>query len=75
LSYFEDNYWDLVLADAGTYGWYQGQFGRRAREVFDRKGVEFILFLKNKLPWERFEEWTSTELLVWLDAIEPGFEV
>jgi parallel beta-helix repeat protein len=74
LAHFEVNYWDLVTdPDAPVYGWYQTQFALRAAEVFEARDIDFLRRLKDELPWERFDEWTSHELIGWLDRIEPGF--
>jgi hypothetical protein len=74
LADFEASYRDLVTSpDAANYQWYQTQFASRAREIFEARGLEFIIRLKEELPWERFPDWTSEDLLTWLELIEPGF--
>jgi hypothetical protein len=71
---FEANYWDLASSpNAANYQWYQTQLSIWASEIFAAQGLEFVLRLKERLPWEHFDHWTSEELLLWLDAIEPGF--
>jgi hypothetical protein len=74
LSDFEANYADLsASANAANYGWYQTQFAIRASEIIEARGLEFLTRLRRELPWDRFPEWTSEELLTWLERIEPGF--
>lgn len=70
---FEANYWELVNSDAANYQWYQTQYAIRASEILEARGLDFLTRLKEELPWERFSEWTSEDLLRWLDRIEPGF--
>ncbi len=42
--------------------------------MFEEQGIGFLVRLKEELPGDRFEEWTSEELLVWLEEIQPGFQ-
>jgi thimet oligopeptidase len=56
-----------------NYGWYQGQFADRGRQVFEKQGLAFIARVREELPWDRYTEWRTGELLGWLEAIEPGF--
>jgi hypothetical protein len=56
-----------------NYGWYQGQFADRGRQVFEQQGLAFIARVREELPWDRYAEWRTEELLGWLEAIEPGF--
>jgi hypothetical protein len=71
---FEANYRDLVESpNAANYQWYQTQFAMRATEIFAARGLEFVTELRKALPWERFDQWTSEDLLLWLEEVEPGF--
>jgi thimet oligopeptidase len=56
-----------------NYGWYQGKFADRGRQVFAKQGLEFVRRVRNELPWDRYAEWRSEELLQWLENIDPGF--
>jgi hypothetical protein len=56
-----------------NYGWYQGKFADRGRQVFAKQGLEFVRRVRNELPWDSYAEWRSEELLQWLESIEPGF--
>ena len=53
---------------------HQAAFHDRAREVFEVQGIGFLVRLKKELPWERFDQWISEEVLAWLEEIEPGFQ-
>lgn len=75
LDDLEANYWTLAKSpDGRNYGWYQGQLAARAAAVFEDRGLDFLQQVKETLPWERLTEWTSDDLLGWLEGIEPGFE-
>lgn len=72
LNDFEANYtgpWD-----GRNYGWYEGTFAARAAEIFEAQGLSFLWQVKGELPWDRLNEWTSDDLLNWLERIKPGFE-
>jgi len=56
-----------------NYAWYQAQFAGRAREVFQKQGVDFIRRVREELPWDTYSSWTVDDLLTWLERIEPGF--
>lgn len=56
-----------------NYGWYQAQFAEHGREVFAKQGLEFVRRVRDELPWDRYAEWRTDELLQWLENIEPGF--
>ena len=76
LTDFEDEYYGYLGTPEGTsnYGWYQSTFAKRAAEVYERRGLGFLATLKEHLPWDQFEEWTTEAILVALEAIEPGFK-
>ena len=78
LDDFDEKYYQISNVPLGdgpsNYGWYQATFHNRVRAVFDAQGLTFLRRLQEELPWENFEEWTSEELLTWLEAIEPGFQ-
>lgn len=75
LSDFEARPLEEFLTPEGwaNYGWYQGQFADRGRQVFEKQGLAFITRVREELPWDRYAEWRTEELLGWLEAIEPGF--
>ena len=72
---FDEHYSQLFLTPEGfaNLGWYQTQFAERAREVFAKQGLEFIRRVRDELPWDRYAEWDTDDLLQWLERIEPGF--
>ena len=56
-----------------NYNWYEYRIAERAKAVFDKQGMGFIERVRTELPWDRQDEWTSENLLTWLEKIEPGF--
>jgi hypothetical protein len=77
LADFEARPFEEFLTPEGwaNYGWYQGQFADRGRQVFEKQGLAFITRVREELPWDRYAGWRTEELLGWLEAIEPGFLV
>ncbi|HSL72124.1 MAG TPA: hypothetical protein VK864_17885, partial [Longimicrobiales bacterium] len=76
LAEFEDHYpQDFLTPESwpNYYGWYQAKFTERAREVFAKQGLDFVKRVRNELPWNRYAEWQTDELLVLLEQIESGF--
>lgn len=74
LSGFDEHYQELMTPEGfETLGWYQVQFAQRGREVFEKHGLEFIRRVRNQLPWDRYGNWSTEQLLAWLEEIEPGF--
>ena len=71
-----DAYYDGYLTSpqgANTLGWYQNAFNLRAAELYEEMGPDFIRRVRSALPWARFENWTTDELLEELEEISPGF--
>ena len=57
----------------GDYVWFQNAFQERIKEVYAKRGLDFIRLAKEKLSDPAFEPKTSFELLEALEEIEPGF--
>ena len=57
----------------GDYVWYQNAFQERIREVYPKKGLDFIRLVNDKLSDSSFKPETADELLKLLEEIEPGF--
>ncbi|HSJ65469.1 MAG TPA: prolyl oligopeptidase family serine peptidase [Gemmatimonadaceae bacterium] len=76
LAEFERHVDEYIETPQGwaNYGWFQAQFAERGRAVFAQHGLDFIRRVRTELPWDRYDEWTSVELLGWLERIQPGFE-
>lgn len=58
---------------AANYGWYQMALNLRVAEVYDRYGLDFLRRLRDVLPWDGFDRWTSDLILDRLEEIAPGF--
>lgn len=68
LRQFDNNYFEIPPSN---YHWYQITFIRRAVDVYNEKGMEFIREVKEKILWDK--ERTTDELLLELEEIAPGF--
>ncbi|MDX1673942.1 MAG: hypothetical protein R3314_03975 [Longimicrobiales bacterium] len=71
-----DRYYDGYLSSpsgATNLGWYQNAFNLQAVRLYDRYGPELMHRLRDELPWDRIEGWTTDELLDALQEIAPGF--
>ena len=77
LADFEGEYYGYLGSPEGSmnYGWYQSVFAELASAIYARRGLGFLAELKERLPWERYEGWTTEEVLRELEAVEPGFQV
>jgi len=73
---------ERLYSDVDDYGWYQGMFELRVREVCPRLGVGFLRDLKQRLPlqpgtelkWKPLDARMKPAVLVQeLDKITPGF--
>jgi hypothetical protein len=74
LSAFDEHYEEFSTPDGiANLNWYQGQFAQRVAAVFAKQGLDFVRRVHDELPWSRYAEWTTEELLGWLEMIEPGF--
>lgn len=75
LEAYERHYDSYISAPqgGGTLGWYQNVFNRRAAELYDEHGLDFFDAIRKRLPWMRYEVWTTASLLGDLDGIAPGF--
>ena len=70
LDEFNELYFGVGVGD---YVWYQNAFQERIREVYSKKGLDFIRLVKEKLSDSSFQPKTAIELLESLEEIEPGF--
>lgn len=75
LEAYERHYDDYVASPHGgsTLGWYHNVFNLRAAELHDEHGLDFFRAIRKRLPWMRYELWTTASLLQDLDALAPGF--
>ena len=58
---------------ASTLNWFHNVFNRRASELYDDHGLDFFRAIRRRLPWVRYELWTTESLLPDLEKISPGF--
>lgn len=70
LADFERLYVNVGISN---YGWYQGAFQVRAREVYDARGIDFVHRVHEALPAQAGERLSTHDLLARLERIEPGF--
>ena len=68
LQQFEDHYFEIPPPN---FHWYQVTFIKRAIDVYNESGLNFIREVKEKISWDK--ERTTDELLVELEEITPGF--
>ena len=68
LQQFEDHYFEIPPPN---YHWYQTTFIKRAIDVYNESGLNFIREVKEKIFWDK--ERTTEELLIELEEITPGF--
>ena len=55
------------------YVWFQNAFQERIREIYPKKGLDFIRLVQDRLSDFSFQPKTADELLKVLEEIEPGF--
>lgn len=66
---------DLPPDELGkTYGWYQIAINLQVADVLDRHGLEFLRQVKQRLPWNAMQSWTTAMLAARLEEIAPGFQ-
>lgn len=70
LNEFNELYFGVGVGD---YVWFQNAFQERIRDVYSKKGLDFIRLVKEKLSDSSFQPKTAIELLESLEEIEPGF--
>ncbi len=75
LREFEEQYSKFPTAPDGmiNLGWYQAHFAELARLLYPRHGAGLFQRLKAELPWDRFHDWTTEDILAALESIAPGF--
>ena len=56
-----------------NYGWYQGEFTRRAEEVYKTKKLDFLKEVKAAFPQHEKRRETVDVSLERLKQISPGF--
>ena len=59
---------------AQTYGWYQVMLNLRVVETYAQHGLPFLRRLKETLPVDTMDDWTTESLLDCLEQIAPGFQ-
>ena len=59
---------------AQTYGWYQVVLNLRVVEIYAEHGLAFLRRLKETLPVDTPDNWTTESLLDRLERIAPGFQ-
>lgn len=57
-----------------TYGWYQNVLNLRVADVYAKHGLAFLRTLKQNLPLNTMDNWTTQSLLASLEQISPGFQ-
>lgn len=72
---FDKEYYGYLGSPEGTanYGWYQSLFAKKASEIFEDQGLDFIKEIKANLPWDQFDNWTTQTVLEALNKVESGF--
>lgn len=74
---------ERLYAEVDDYGWYQGMFESRVREICPKLGLKFLEDLKQKFPRGAGTAWSGeplvtrmkpAELLQHLEDIAPGFQ-
>lgn len=56
-----------------TYAWYQNLLNVRAADLYAEHGLAFLRHVRDGLPWDSSQEWTTEEILPLLDSFAPGF--
>lgn len=59
---------------ARTYAWYQLALNLRVADVHAEHEVAFLKMLKENLPLDTIDMWTTASLLARLEKIAPGFK-
>jgi hypothetical protein len=57
-----------------TYGWYQNVLNLRVADLYEEHGLGFLPTLREKLPLDTLDDWTTESLLAHLEQIAPGFQ-
>lgn len=70
LNEFNELYFGVGVGD---YVWFQNAFQERIRDVYSKRGLDFIRLVKEKLSDSSFQPKTAIELLEFLEEIESGF--
>ncbi|HUP19443.1 MAG TPA: hypothetical protein VM778_05755 [Gemmatimonadota bacterium] len=75
LEAYERHYGEYMATPQGTstLDWFHNVFNRRAAELYDEYGLDFFREIRRRLPWMRYELWTTDSLLLALEEIAPGF--
>jgi hypothetical protein len=59
---------------ARTYGWYQLVLNLRVADLYAAHGLDFLRRLRNTLPVDTMDAWTTESLLARLEEVAPGFQ-
>lgn len=75
LEAYERHHGEYMTTPQGTntLDWFHNVFNRRAAELHDEYGLDFFDEIRRRLPWMRYELWTTDSLLPALEEIAPGF--
>lgn len=74
---------ERLYSEVDDYGWYQGMFEARVRDICPQLGLKFLLDLKQRFPHSAGTPWNEAplatrmkpaELLERLETIAPGFQ-
>jgi hypothetical protein len=75
LDELDRNYKVIVESDMKTnnYGWYQGQFIERVRQIYSSRGMDFLRQVRASFPPGEAPQLGSGEALRRMERIDPSF--
>jgi hypothetical protein len=75
LDDLDSHYLQIAVNDPRNYLWFQAQFFEQIKQIYARRGVEFLRALRGAFPDGHYEFATlgTAETLRRLDTIDPGF--
>jgi hypothetical protein len=75
LDELDTHYEDIVESDMKTnnYGWYQGQFIERVRQVYPSRGMDFLKEIRTAFPLDKAPQLGTDETLRRIERIDPSF--
>lgn len=72
-----NSHYDGYLSTADgrpNFDWFQALFASHVGELYLQHGLGFLRAVKEELPWDEYEQWTTESVLAELDLIAPGFK-